>query len=223
MPTIKSQFAKRSHGSAHEYMVLGQSRMSKKLLASAQYFPVWQPGSSITPAFIAAEILTQAGFQCRVMDSLVEMHFCRSEQDTKLITSMPWLTHGVPPENGQHSDKAVVLIRDGNEAIIYDPALGALNNAKSPEFPTMLPAMLGCAHSNCLSIFSSRPRKAGYVGAMEWFLRAPRGGLVMVSWALLDCVPTWCSEAAAFKATASVMAAAVLSPVAANVSVSVTY
>jgi hypothetical protein len=220
MPTNYTTLTKRNAVQNHRYMMLGQSRMSKTLQGLLPILPAWQPGASIMPAFIAAELITRAGLQCRVIDGLSEMHLVYSEEDDRRIPSTPWVHHGMPTEVGVSTDKAFVLIRDGNRAVLYDPALSALSH---PKLPVMADALIGIAHSDMLSILDKGPRDMRYVGAMEWFLRAPCGGVAMVTWALRDACPSWFAQAQACKFAATVLADALLAPQDNDVSVIVAY
>ena len=161
------------------YAVLGADRMSQRLRDAVAGLMPWYPGAGLLAAFLGAEVLRREGFRVRVVDCMSTLQFVQGEGHEGTLPDRSRTVVGMRG-NRRPSDHAVVLIRDGRQVCLWDPALSRLHHPEAPEMPGML---LATANDDVMAILEGEDSNAGdYLTAVEWLQRAPCGGVVKLIW-----------------------------------------
>ena len=175
---------------------LGRSRMSRRMSDAAEAMQMWPQADGMLNVFVAAESFHRAGLDCHILDCVTHARQVFSEDDETPVPGGPDVMAGLVtnyPEN--HSNNAVVLVRDGKCAVLFDPCLYRL---RRPGFPALPLMVASTAHNDLLDIFGRRTAASTehYRRAVEWFVRAPDGvGVIKLSWVVYDGQPSWACEA----------------------------
>jgi hypothetical protein len=176
--------------------ILDRERLSQQLISTFDAMLAWTPQARLFPSYWAAEVFRQAGFDACVVEASVAAVFVVSEQCETRLTPRPHVIVGASGAHGG-SDHAVVLVQDAATLVLFDPALSRLRHRAFRGLDDMFMAAID---DNVGAALAAGP--GAFETALDWFLPAPHGGTVKLTWGVFAGQPGWADDIAYSQRTA---------------------